>query len=359
MRRDKRVEDVYKKLLEEGVQKKNARLILEGLIPTMGLGRLTSNSPWLCPDKKLEEGRSKQYILSREVEEDRKNRKSFFRRIAHRKSDKHVERDAKQGRIDGQIAHGMNLVVKGDKVEEGIRWIKIAIERGSVEATALLGQIYFEGINVARDNSEAVKYLKKASDQGDTRSTTLLAIAYLYGLGTTVDIEEELMLLKKADSYADFVAGCLLPAIENMLETVKTGIRIAKIKEEDRQRREDKNLEKNLATAIARQNYHEIIEHLNEYEKFQFDLELRLLSAERQRNINEEVYAEIVSGLGPDLKDIVEKARKEAVAEEYKLWYETASEEDKEMEARDIEDAFQDYLNENKDERGGGLGNNQ
>ena len=139
--------------------------------------------------------------------------------------------------------------------------------------------------------------------------------------------------------------------MENVLETVKTGIRIAKIKEDGQQRREDKNLEKNLTTAMARQNYHEIIENLNEYEKFQFDLELRLLSAERERNINEEVYAEIVSELGSGLKDIVEKARKEAVelqvfGEEYKLWHETASEEDKEMEARDIEDAFQDYLNE-------------
>ena len=56
MRKDKQEEDVYKKLLEERIQKKNARLILEGLIPTMGLGRLTPHSPWLFPDKKLEEG---------------------------------------------------------------------------------------------------------------------------------------------------------------------------------------------------------------------------------------------------------------------------------------------------------------
>lgn len=354
MGRDKRMEDVYKKLLEEGVQEKNARLVLEGLIPTMGLGRLTPNSPWLGPDKKLEEARSRQYILSREVEEDRKNRKSFFRRITHRKWDKYAERDAKRGMIDGQIAHGMNLVVKGDKVEEGIRWIKAAIECGSVEATTLLGQVYFEGIGVTRDNSEAVKYFKKASNQGDTRSTTLLAIARIYGLGTTVDLEEALMLLKKADRQADFVAGCLLPITENMLEAVKTAIRIAKIKEESRQRRADKNLEKNLATAVARRNYHEIIEYLNEYEKFQFNFELELLGPEGQKNINEEMYTKIVSRLGPELKDIVEKARKEAMelqvfGEEQKLWYETASEEDKEIVARDIEDAFQDYLSGNKD----------
>ena len=177
------MQDTCNNLFEEGVQKKDARLILESVIPTLGLGRFLPSSPGLIPDRNLEEARIRRYILSRSVEENQIARKSFLGRIKNCKWDKQAEKDAKQGDMHGQMAHGMNLIVKGDKVEEGIRWIKRAIEQGHVEAMALLGQVYFEGINIRRDNSEAIKYFKSASEHGDNRSTTLLAIAHIYGLG--------------------------------------------------------------------------------------------------------------------------------------------------------------------------------
>ena len=285
------MQDTCNNLFEEGVHKKNARLILESVIPTLKLGRFLPSSPGLFPDRNLEEARIRRYILSRSVEENQIDRKSFLGRIKNWKWDKQAEKDAKQGDMHGQMAHGMNLIVKGDKVEEGIRWIKRAIEQGNIEAIALLGQIYFEGINIRRDNSEAINYFKKASDRGDNRSTTLLAIAHLYGLGTTADLEKAAKLLKKADKQADFVAGCLLPEIESRLLSVKKMEEITK--------------------AVLQQDYHGIIKHLNTLERFAFDEELQLLSGREREDIDEEIYPGIVSKLGPKLMATVIKAIKQ------------------------------------------------
>ena len=76
-------------------------------------------------------------------------------------------------------------------------WIKLAAEQGRAEALLGLGNIYYYGQGVPKDNKEAYKWFKLAAEQGITEAREVVAV--LERLMKPEDLSEAQMM---ADEWA-------------------------------------------------------------------------------------------------------------------------------------------------------------
>jgi TPR repeat protein len=76
--------------------------------------------------------------------------------------------------------------------------VKVKAEMGDAEAQRNLGEFYFRGVGIAKDNTEAVKWYRKAADQNDDRAQVSLGICYDIGIGVVEDKAEAVKWYRKA-----------------------------------------------------------------------------------------------------------------------------------------------------------------
>ncbi|HSY18637.1 MAG TPA: tetratricopeptide repeat-containing serine protease family protein [Candidatus Acidoferrales bacterium] len=76
--------------------------------------------------------------------------------------------------------------------------IKVKAENGSAGSQSYIGFLYYSGLGVAKNTSEAVKWFRKAADQGDVRAEDSLAMCYEKGEGVTQDYAEAVKWYRKA-----------------------------------------------------------------------------------------------------------------------------------------------------------------
>jgi len=69
---------------------------------------------------------------------------------------------------------------------------------GDVDAQFNLGEHYFKGEGIAKDEAEAAKWFQKSADQKDALAEYTLGVCYLYGYGVPRNRAEALKLFNKS-----------------------------------------------------------------------------------------------------------------------------------------------------------------
>lgn len=91
-------------------------------------------------------------------------------------------------------------------IDRGLRWLRRAAEQGDPRALARIGEIYFDGKIVPRDDTQAVQYLKRAVNEKVKEAETLYGILLVEGRGTAADPAQGGNLLIGAEQRGDLKA---------------------------------------------------------------------------------------------------------------------------------------------------------
>ncbi|MDD5762714.1 MAG: tetratricopeptide repeat protein [bacterium] len=89
--------------------------------------------------------------------------------------------------------------------------LKKKAENGDPEAQYMLGNAYYDGCMLKRNNSEAVKWYRRAAEQGDPDAPIMLAISYENGFGVPRDELQAYMWYSVAtsrrveDTYKNYI----------------------------------------------------------------------------------------------------------------------------------------------------------
>ena len=100
---------------------------------------------------------------------------------------------AERGDVEAQLDLGyMHLYGEGvpEDLAEAARWIRLAAERGHAMAQYLLGIVHDHGIGVPQDFAEAMRWYRLAAKQGDTDAMLNLGLKYGRGEGVPEDLAE-------------------------------------------------------------------------------------------------------------------------------------------------------------------------
>ena len=71
--------------------------------------------------------------------------------------------------------------------DEGVKWLRLAAEKGQASAQNNLGWCYQNGKGVTKDYAQAVKWFRLAADQGLPDAQNNLGVRYDNGRGVTRD----------------------------------------------------------------------------------------------------------------------------------------------------------------------------
>ncbi len=105
----------------------------------------------------------------------------------------------------------MNLYGQSYSLNTPINQLKAAAEANNAEAQFWLGQAYFQGENVQKNETKGFQWMVLAANQGYTKAQAAVGECYLYGEGTTQNENKGIEWLKKAADQgyqmANFVLG--------------------------------------------------------------------------------------------------------------------------------------------------------
>ncbi|MBF0500996.1 MAG: sel1 repeat family protein [Candidatus Riflebacteria bacterium] len=99
------------------------------------------------------------------------------------------------------------------------RLIRLA-ELGEADAQFSLGNMYFRGLGVQKDDKEAVKWWRKAAEQRDAQAQLYLGSMYYYGNGVQKNLEEAAKWTRKAAEQGNSSAQGILASMYNLGEGV-------------------------------------------------------------------------------------------------------------------------------------------
>jgi hypothetical protein len=112
------------------------------------------------------------------------------------------------------IAFASSLLLKRAKernLVDHAKTIRVEAELGDASAEAELGHLYYHGLGVALDYSQAASWFRKAADKGDPRGQYDLAYMYRSGQGVPKDLAEAARWARKAadqgNAKAEFAIG--------------------------------------------------------------------------------------------------------------------------------------------------------
>lgn len=92
--------------------------------------------------------------------------------------------------------------------------LSAAAKTGSADAQQLLGHMYYMGLGVAQDFSQAFNWHRKAANQGKTESQYVIGTMYYSGKGLAQDYHEAMQWLQKAGAAghadAQYMLGAML-----------------------------------------------------------------------------------------------------------------------------------------------------
>jgi len=123
---------------------------------------------------------------------------------------------AKQGDAGAQFLVGQ-MYYKGLGVGKNdanaIRWYRLAAEQGNLQAQMRLGFIYRNGDGVLQDNIEAIKWYRLAAKQRYPKAQFYLGLMYEAGMGTRRNHDEAMKLYRKSAEQGFATAQLYLGAI--------------------------------------------------------------------------------------------------------------------------------------------------
>lgn len=90
------------------------------------------------------------------------------------------------------------LLNKGDASTDAILALKDAVDQGSTAAMLHLGEAYYRGTLIGKDETKAVEYWRKAAERGHPLGNSFLAYAYAEGISVPKDEAAALSLARKA-----------------------------------------------------------------------------------------------------------------------------------------------------------------
>ena len=106
--------------------------------------------------------------------------------------------------IDGDDGFDKNL-------PEGVRYIRMAAEKGYAKAQYQMGYMYAMGEGCPRDTKKAVDLYMQAAVQGLARAQNNVGLAYEAGKGVDIDVKQSFIWYKNAadqgHSYAQYNLG--------------------------------------------------------------------------------------------------------------------------------------------------------
>ena len=106
----------------------------------------------------------------------------------------------------------------GDECSPIIKEMKFIAEKGNVDAMRRLGNIYFDGISVRRDYSEAMKWYKKAASLGNQWCLGRLGEMYRDGRGVQPDEEKAAEWFSRSSVFGN------IGSITNIIEMYSAGV---------------------------------------------------------------------------------------------------------------------------------------
>ena len=119
------------------------------------------------------------------------------------------EKSARQGHWLGQLILGdlyfVGFGVQKDEAE-AVRWFRKAAEQNYAVAQTSLGNCYSSGTGVAKDEAEAVLWYRKAAEQNQADAQNSLGHLYFIGTGVTKDEAEAVRWFRKAAEQNHAVA---------------------------------------------------------------------------------------------------------------------------------------------------------
>lgn len=117
--------------------------------------------------------------------------------------------DAEQGDIDAYFILG-EMYYKGMGVKQdytdAAKWYHKAADRGYADAQFILGSIYEEGKGVKQDYADAAKWYHKAADQGFSVAQFVLGEMYYKGMGVKQGYTDAVKWYHKAAEQGDLLA---------------------------------------------------------------------------------------------------------------------------------------------------------
>jgi TPR repeat protein len=110
---------------------------------------------------------------------------------------------AKQGHVDAMVACGVVLMEGlgiAPREEEGVDWLRTAVERGSTQACYELGTVFYTGIDgvIEEDPEAAFRLFEKAAEHGHTAGMYMTADCLIEGEGTAKDMARAIPLLYRS-----------------------------------------------------------------------------------------------------------------------------------------------------------------
>jgi len=110
---------------------------------------------------------------------------------------------AKQGHVDAMVACGVVLLEGlgiAPREEEGVEWLRKAVERGSTQACYELGIVFYTGIEgiIEEDPEGAFRLFEKAAEHGHTAGMYMTADCLIEGEGCPKDMARAVPLLYRA-----------------------------------------------------------------------------------------------------------------------------------------------------------------
>lgn len=115
---------------------------------------------------------------------------------------------ARLGDANAQVWLGRHLL-RSERLEEGVAWLRRAADAGHSEARALLGLAHLTGRGVARSAPDAVRMLRPAAENDYPKAAGLLGLA-LITAEEVRNTEEGLRWTRKAAEQGDALAQSLL-----------------------------------------------------------------------------------------------------------------------------------------------------
>ena len=94
--------------------------------------------------------------------------------------------------------------------QKAVCWYRKSAEQGYADAQGFLGDMYYDGRGVAKDDVEAVRWFRKAAGQGSARGQNALGCMYFEGRGVEEDHAEAVRWVRKAAEQGLAYAQCNL-----------------------------------------------------------------------------------------------------------------------------------------------------
>ncbi len=98
--------------------------------------------------------------------------------IAEAQSTQSLYASAKAGDTDAMRHLGLRLIkgigVRTRDILNGVKWLKIASDRGDAAATYHVGRLYEQGVYYSKSKTQAIKYYKLAAERGEEKAISRL-----------------------------------------------------------------------------------------------------------------------------------------------------------------------------------------